>query len=93
MPHVERKFNFLELINEIVTTLIIYTLLGFFKTSMLDSNLQWKLGYITIFLISIVFFLNFASMIYILITAIKRLCKKKKAKNAYEESLKRRLSA
>ena len=77
MPHIERKFNFLELINEIVTTLIIYTLMGFFKTSMLDSNLQWKLGYVTIFLISIVFFLNFASMIYILISAIKKHCKKR----------------
>ena len=93
MPHVQRKFNILELINEVVTTLIIYTLMGFLKSSQLNTNQQWKLGYITIVLISVVFLLNFVSMIYILVTSIKRIYKKKKAQKAYKLSQRRKLSS
>ena len=80
MPHIDLGFNILEVVNEIVTTFLIYTLLGFMINSPLDTNVQWELGYVSIVLIAIVFFLNFLSMVTIMIMSITNHCKKRKAK-------------
>ena len=90
MPHIEQKYNILEVINEIVTTTIIYTLKGFLSTTFLDSSTQWRLGYVTIVLISIVFFLNFSMMIKMLIRELKKLGRWwRSAKGAKEEHKRR----
>ena len=39
MPHVDLGFNVLEVVNEIVTTLLVYTLLGFMTNSPLDTTI------------------------------------------------------
>ena len=80
MPHVDLGFNVLEVVNEIVTTLLVYTLLGFMTNSPLDTTIQWSLGYISILFIAIVFTLNFISMILVMIVTIKKRIKKRKAK-------------
>ena len=80
MPHIDLGFNILEVVNEVVTTLLIYTLLGFMTNSPLATNVQWELGYMSIILIAIVFCLNFLSMVTIMIMSIKKHCKKMKAK-------------
>ena len=64
MPHSENEFNILELFNEGLIILILYTLLGFTATSVLSAEAQWTLGYVTIVLISAVVIVNLAMMVY-----------------------------
>ena len=66
-PHIEIWFNSLEFVNEVLMVFIIYTLFGFLVSdipSLLTLRQQWRLGYVTIGLIIIIFIINFIGMIY-----------------------------
>ena len=95
MPHIENFYNIIELFNEITFILITYTFFGFHLTDIepiLSSDAQWKLGYCTFGLISIVYVVNFVVMMVSVSNKIKWLYRKVKyilAKKSAKEAAKK----
>ena len=95
-PHIENVFNILELVNESLYIMTIYTLTGFVGSSgplVLNLGQQWLLGYITVTLIVIIYVINFVYMIVVTINRIKEYCKKRKYQRAVRKILQNRLNA
>ena len=89
-------FNILELINESLYIVIIYTLIGYLGASgpfFLNVGQQWLLGYVTVTLIVIIYIINFVYMIIVTINRLKEYCKRRKYQQAVRKILKSRLNA
>ena len=78
-PHVDEWFNSLEIVNEVIIILIIYTMKGYTTTSILKGNVQWMVGYITVALILATFLLNVAMMLSTITSKVRLTLRKKKA--------------
>ena len=87
MPHSENEYNILEIINEELIILILYTLMGYTSTSVLSAETQWALGYVTIILIGLSVIFNLAMMIYQTIRKIKLTRRKQKATKAFDAAI------
>ena len=71
-PHIETWFNVLELINQLLLALIIYSMTGFILSNgLLNSSQLWNLGYFVIVLIAIIYVINFTIMIWATFKGIK----------------------
>ena len=88
-PHNEDYFNNLEIFNEICIILLLYMSFGFWRNpdanfTWLDSKTNWNCGYLAINIISVIFVLNFGTMIYMTVKKCKlhyiRYAKRNKAK-------------
>ena len=82
MPHLENYYNKLELFNESLIALIVYSLIGFVSTGitpLLVLEVQWVLGYVSMMLIAIVYMVNFGVMVRKIADRINWVIKKIKA--------------
>ena len=64
MPHIEYEFNVLEIVTSVLMMLVLYSMLGFLTTSILDSKTQWKLGYVSCTFILLIVVINTAILVY-----------------------------
>jgi hypothetical protein len=87
-PHIDSYFNVLDLFNESMTIITVYSLIGFSATSLLDPNAQWILGYLTAAVITIVFLVNLTLMIVIAPGKVIRFLKRRKIRKAREAHMK-----
>ena len=82
-PHIEHVFNNIELFNELLLVLIIYSMTGFTVSdgpSLIDVNQLWSIGYFSIALIILVYVINFVFMIWVHFTKVKTHYKEAKYK-------------
>ena len=102
-PHTENYFNYLEVFNECAFMMFTYSFFGYSQSEigpLLDPELQYKLGNISLYTVGIVYWLNFIVMLFATffkirwaIRKIKRFIAKRKAKRALkaqESSVKKR---
>ena len=91
-PHIETWFNVLELINQLLLALIIYSMTGFILSNgLLTSSQLWNLGYFVIVLIAIIYVINFTIMIWATFKGIKTYQAQRRHRIRQKRYLKERL--
>ena len=87
-PHEAPLDNWLEFFNEICLILLQYSMI-FYIGNTVDPLDQWKIGYCSMTVIAVIFFVNFAILVYLTIYKLKLWYKKLSNRFAYNRLMSR----